>query len=98
MSKLKNARTITIQYSFKLKNPEDETIMLAFHFRGEYSNKTRVNSILAKGQVECGDGWMTVDKSGIALPDLTDVTSGWIRTQGPLFEFVLDNVNFIIEN
>ena len=87
-----------MQYSFKLKNPEDETIMLAFHFRAEYSNKTRVNSVLAKGWVECGDGWMTVDKSGIALPDLTDVASGLIRTQAGTFDYFLDNVIVIIEN
>ena len=87
-----------MQYSFKLKNQEDETMTLAFYFQMEYNNKTKVNSKLAIGRVECGDGWMTVDKSGISLPDLTDVTSGWIRTQAPLFDFFLDNVNFIIEN
>ena len=98
MSKLNNARTITIQYSFKRKNPEDETIMSAFHFRAEYGNKTRVNSVLAKGWVECGDGWMNVDKSWIALPDMTDVASSWIRTQADRFDYFLDNVIVIIEN
>ena len=64
----------------------------------EYNNKTKVNSKLAIGRVECGDGWMTVDKSGIALPDLTDVVSGWIRAQSDTFDYLLDNINVIIEN
>ena len=98
ITKLKTATTVTIQYSTKLHNIADDSMKLAWYLPREYSNTTQVNSRLAVGKVGQADGWVTFEESGIILPDLTDFAKVWIKTRvEPVVDFLLDNVNIIID-
>ena len=98
LTKMKTGASLNLQFALKLFNIEDDLMTYTWELVMQFKNLSRVQESLTTGELVQEDGWISVELSGIILPDLTELENIFIKVRGaPNVDFLMDNVNLLID-
>ena len=98
LDKMSAGASLTLQFALKLHNVEDDQLTYIWNMEIGFTDISSAKLSLGTGVLAREDGWLSVEVSGIVLPDLAGVDFISIKVEGdPAVDFLIDNVSLFMD-
>ena len=98
LDKMSAGASLTLQFALKLHKVEDDQLTYIWNMEIGFTDISSTKLSLGTGVLAREDGWLSVEVSGIVLPDLAGVEFISIKVErDPAVDFLIDNVSLFMD-